>query len=213
TGVTGATGTGTTGATGSTGSTGVTGATGATGIGATGATGSTGVTGVSGATGTGATGATGATGSTGVTGATGATPTFVDSYFNGNIQPQTIASGSNILNITPNQFTALTYNAATSVFTIQNAGLYNISVVLNLAAATLPGATIGLSLNNSTAYLAAAVTTATSGQLVLVQVESFAVGDTIQFRNISGFPITIANSSVIANSAGHVTISRFSAFF
>ncbi|APO46107.1 hypothetical protein BS614_20135 [Paenibacillus xylanexedens] len=192
-----------------TGATGSTGATGDTGI--TGVTGTTGSTGTTGQTGT--TGVTGATGPTGVTGATGATPTFVDSYFNGNIQPQTIASGSNILNITPNQFTALTYNAATSVFTIQNAGLYNISVVLNLAAATLTGATIGLSLNNSTAFLAPAVTTATSGQLVLVQVQSLAVGGTLQFRNISGFPITIANLSVIANSAGHVTISRFSAFF
>ncbi|WP_404559608.1 hypothetical protein [Paenibacillus sp. RC62] len=90
--------------------------------------------------------------------------------------------------------------------------MYNISVVINLATATLPEATIGLSLNNSTAYLAPAVTTATSGQLVLVQIEALAVGDTIQFRNISGFPITIANSPVIANSSGHVAISRFSAF-
>ncbi|WP_227014100.1 hypothetical protein [Paenibacillus psychroresistens] len=65
---------------------------------------------------TGDTGATGATGATGVTGPTGPAPTFVNAFFNGNIQPQTIASGSNILNITPNQFTALTYNAVTKCF-------------------------------------------------------------------------------------------------
>lgn len=154
-GSTGATGgTGATGATGPTGPAGAAGATGATG--ATGGIGPTGPAGITGATGpTGATGVTGATGTTGITGPTGPTgPTGTNvtatTAFADNTTGATLAvTVAGVAVPLPNDqiLSGITVDATNTVFTVQNAGRYRLSYVVNLTAAVIAGTR--LLINNS----------------------------------------------------------------
>ncbi|WP_437183596.1 beta strand repeat-containing protein [Shouchella xiaoxiensis] len=217
--VTGATGlpgvTGATGLPGITGATGI-GITGATGIGVTGATGLPGVTGatgisITGPTGIGVTGATGLPGITGATGATGASP--LQPFFNSNIQPQTIAPGAAVTQLTPSQYAGITYTAATGTFTILTPGLYYIGVTLNKATGTTTGSVFALTVNGGAIPAAPAASAGTAGQSNVIRVQNYAAGDTITINNFSTFAVTLANAPNEANSAGHVSIYRFAAGF
>ncbi|GAF14527.1 flagellar hook-length control protein FliK [Bacillus sp. JCM 19046] len=217
--VTGATGlpgvTGATGLPGITGATGI-GITGATGIGVTGATGLPGVTGatgigITGPTGIGVTGATGLPGITGATGATGASP--LQPFFNSNIQPQTIAPGAAVTQLTPSQYAGITYTAATGTFTILTPGLYYIGVTLNKTAGTTTGSVFALTVNGGAVPAAPAASAGTAGQTNVIRVQNYAAGDTITINNFSTFAVTLANAPNEANSAGHVSIYRFAAGF
>ncbi|MCM2675024.1 hypothetical protein NDM98_05670 [Shouchella plakortidis] len=142
--------TGPTGATGPTGVTGATGATGATGpTGPTGVTGATGVTGPTGPTGT--TGATGATGPTGVTGATGPTGPTGDTGPTGpNITATLGYAGNNagaviavilVGTLVPlpslQLLSGITSNGAGTIFTVTQAGRYQVSYTIRTTVALL----------------------------------------------------------------------------
>ncbi|MFS0785589.1 hypothetical protein ABC345_04285 [Shouchella sp. 1P09AA] len=214
-GPTGPAGTGATGATGIQGPSGATGIQGPTGPAGTGATGATGIQGPSGATGiqgpTGPAG-TGATGPAGATGPTGASP--LQPFFNSNLQPQTIAAGAAVTQLTPSQYAGIGYNAATGAFTILTPGLYYIGVTLNKATGTTTGSSFGLILNGNTVTpVAPAASAGTAGQTNVIRVQNYVAGDTFTITNLSTFAVTIANAPNEANSAGHVSIYRFASGF
>ena len=148
------------GPTGPTGSTGVTGATGATGAdgstgptGATGATGAAGIAGMAGATGAaGAAGATGAPGATGATGAAGPNPTST-AAFAANTQGSTVlvALGGSPVPLPDAQLLSpgITVNAGGTVFTVAEAGTYQISYHVNTTLALLMGTRLVINGANS----------------------------------------------------------------
>ena len=200
-GVAGTTGpTGPIGATGLIGSTGPTGPTGADGIaGATGPTGPTGADGVAGATGpTGANGATGPTGANGITGATGptgATGTIINPVigfaanntgdsFAINLLTPTIIPLPDEHNLSPD----ITVNGASTVFTVNETGLYRISYYVNVVTADSFASQI---LINGSEYIPSIVDI--GGNINSTSTEVFvslAAGDTISLA-LLGEPTTL----------------------
>ncbi|GAK00927.1 hypothetical protein [Geomicrobium sp. JCM 19055] len=139
---------------------------------------------------------------------------MLNHFFNSNVQPQAIASNANVLQLTPNQYAGITYNAANGTFTVVTPGLYFIEVTLNTANPTTTGAVFSLIINNNTVTPAApGASSATSGQISVIRVQNYAAGDTIQIRNTSTFTVNIVNGANQANSAGHVSIFRFAPGF
>ena len=204
TGATGAAGTaGATGPTGATGAAGIAGAigptgpTGAAGIaGATGPTGPTGAAGISGATGpTGPMGATGANGITGATGPTGATGTIINPVigfaanntgdsFAINLLTPTIIPLPDEHNLSPD----ITVNGASTVFTVNETGLYRISYYVNVVTADSFASQI---LINGSEYIPSIVDI--GGNINSTSTEVFvslAAGDTISLA-LLGEPTTL----------------------
>ena len=195
TGLIGSTGpTGPTGATGLIGSTGPTGPTGADGVaGATGPTGPTGADGVAGATGP--TGPTGANGITGATGPTGATGTIINPVigfaanntgdsFAINLLTPTIIPLPDEHNLSPD----ITVNGASTVFTVNETGLYRISYYVNVVTADSFASQI---LINGSEYIPSIVDI--GGNINSTSTEVFvslAAGDTISLA-LLGEPTTL----------------------
>ncbi len=141
-----------------TGPAGPTGPTGAEGpAGATGPTGPAGPTGPDGAAGpmgpTGATGAVGAMGATGPAGPTGATSPGLTAAFAVNTQgsPITVASGGTPIPLPNDQVlpSSVTANPGNTVFTVAEAGTYQISYHVNTTAALLMGTRLVINGTNS----------------------------------------------------------------
>ncbi len=223
TGVTGATGatgaTGLAGVTGATGLAGVTGATGATGLagvtgstgetGATGATGATGLAGVTGSTGetgaTGATGLAGVTGSTGVTGATG--PSIIlQAFANLNIAGQEVPAGGLVDINGAGVVEGLNFNG-TDTFSIITPGLYYLGCTLNFAAGTTADSVFQVNINGT--LVAPAANASTGGQMSVISVQMYNVGDLVSITNFSTNAVTLADGSGVLESAGHFCFFRF----
>lgn len=165
-------------------------------IGPRGATGATGPTGATGATGTaGSMGTAGATGPTGATGATGATGTFSASYGQLSLSSQNMDFNSaDVFYTIPFTSTGPSSNMSVSTtspatITIQQAGIYQMSVSLYFSAEDSPEDsftattyTFGLDVNGVTTPVSA-VYVGEPGQFSInySDIMAFSVSDTIQF--------------------------------
>ncbi|GAF24664.1 hypothetical protein JCM19047_4592 [Bacillus sp. JCM 19047] len=87
--------------------------------------------------------------------------------------------------------------------------MYYISVGLNKAAGTTVGAVFGLTINGVASPSAPIACSDTGGLSLVIRVQNYNAGDTIQITNFSTFPVVLANAPNQANSAGHVTIHRY----
>ncbi len=111
--------------------------------------------------------------------------------------------------MTPGAYSGLTFVPATGTFTIITPGMYYISVGLNKTVGTTTGAVFGLTVNGAATPSAPIACSDTAGISLVIRVQAYNAGDTIQITNFSTFAVTIANAPNQANSAGHVTIHRY----
>ena len=199
--------TGPTGSTGVTGATGATGADGATGpTGATGATGAAGIAGIAGATGAvGATGATGTTGATGATGAAGPNPTST-AAFAANTQGSTVlvALGGSPVPLPDAQLLSpgITVNAGGTVFTVAEAGTYQISYHVNTTLALLMGTRLVINGANSIpSTIAPVVSTSRFENQIKVTLPA---NSTITLQL---YPATVVGTAVLAGSGAGASLT------
>ena len=204
--------TGPTGSTGVTGATGATGADGATGpTGATGATGAAGIAGIAGATGAvGATGATGTTGATGATGAAGPNPTST-AAFAANTQGSTVlvALGGSPVPLPDAQLLSpgITVNAGGTVFTVAEAGTYQISYHVNTTLSLLMGTRLVINgVNNTASTIAPVVSTSHFENQIKVNLPA---GSTVTLQL---YPALVAGTAILVGggAGASLTIIRLS---
>ena len=214
TGATGPTGPdGLTGATGPDGAAGLTGATGPTGPdGAAGATGPTGPTGPDGAAGaigptgpTGAAGPTGATGATGPAGAAGPNPTAT-SAFAANTQGSSIlvALGGSPVPLPNEQLLSpgITANAGSTVFTVAQAGTYQISYHVNTTLSLLMGTRLVINgVNNTASTIAPIVSTSRFENQIKVALPA---NSTVTLQM---YPAVLAGTAILAGSGAGASLT------
>ncbi|MCI9288618.1 MAG: collagen-like protein [Oscillospiraceae bacterium] len=201
------------GPTGPDGAAGLTGATGPTGPdGAAGATGPTGPTGPDGAAGaigptgpTGAAGPTGATGATGPAGAAGPNPTAT-SAFAANTQGSSIlvALGGSPVPLPNEQLLSpgITANAGSTVFTVAQAGTYQISYHVNTTLSLLMGTRLVINgVNNTASTIAPIVSTSRFENQIKVALPA---NSTVTLQM---YPAVLAGTAILAGSGAGASLT------
>ncbi|MFJ7732102.1 hypothetical protein ACIQXF_09425 [Lysinibacillus sp. NPDC097231] len=145
-------------------------------------------------------------GPTGLLGSTGATGPISQAFFYANIEGQTIASGAAV-SMESLQYFGIDFNG-TDTFIITGAGLYSLDVVLNFAVGTPAQSYFGVSINGG-ALVAPSSNANTVGQISVIRVNLQSVGETIRIVNGSPNSVTIAETTGVIGSAGHISLYRF----
>ena len=178
-------------------------------ISATGATGATGAAGLAGVTGaTGPTGAAGATGATGPTGPTG--PSITATYaFAANTTGSTLAVvvGGTLIPLPDSQALSpdITVNGANTVFTVTNAGRYQLSYNVNTTASLASGTRLLINgTPNTVSTVAPAVSLSHFANEILLNLNA---GDTISLQM---FGIASAATLLPGSAGATLSITRLS---
>ena len=187
-------------------------------ISATGATGATGAAGLAGVTGaTGPTGAAGATGATGPTGPTGPSITATSAFaantttsaFAANTTGSTLAVvvGGTLIPLPDSQVLSpgITVNGANTVFTVTNAGRYQLSYNVNTTAALASGTRLLINGTPNTASTVAPVVSLShfANEILL----NLNAGDTISLQM---FGIASAATLLPGSAGATLSITRLS---
>ncbi|MBZ8126092.1 hypothetical protein CJ999_32960, partial [Bacillus thuringiensis] len=137
----------------------------------------------------------GTEGPTGPTGPTG--PIFPDSRLNaskGAVTAEIIPAGGIITQFTPTSpFANLNFNTATGIVTITIPGIYVIYCSISVASSSNTPALFKIVFNNNPTGVGFQIGATTAGNVIsMLGTNTLNAGDTIDIRNISATPITLA---------------------